>query len=121
MRFLAQIVALSRAGFGVAMLADPARIGRGWIGARGGEQSVQVLTRSLAARDIALGAGALLAARNGGGSGWFAANAFCDAVDLTSALVSRDSLPASGAKATIGLAGASLAACVACAVALARD
>jgi hypothetical protein len=120
-RYFAQIVALSRAGFGVAMLADPGRIGSAWIGPRGCEQPVQVLTRSLAARDIALGGGALLAVRTGGGSGWFAANALCDAVDLTSAVVSRDALPESGARATVALAGVSLAACVVCAVGLARD
>ena len=121
MRYLAQVVALSRAGFGVAMLADPARFGEAWVGGRGAERPAQVLTRSLAARDVALGGGALLAARNGGGSGWFAANALCDAVDLTSALASRDVLPESGAKATIALAGASLVACAVCAVGLARD
>lgn len=121
MRYLAQIVALSRAGFGVAMLVRPARFGEAWIGSRGAERPTQVLTRSLAARDVALGAGAVLATRNGAGSGWFVANGLCDAVDLASAVVSRDVLPESGANATAALAGASLAACTVFAVALARD
>src|SRR5262245_38960268 len=107
MRALAQIIAAGRAAFGIAMLVDPGRIGSAWIGPRGAERPAQVLTRSLAARDVALGAGAVVAVRRGSGAGWMAANAACDAVDLTSALASREVLPESGARATIALAGAS--------------
>jgi hypothetical protein len=121
MRFFAQLVALARAAFGVAYFADPARIGRAWIGPRGAERPAHLLSRSIAARDVALGGGAVLAIRSGDGAGWLAANALCDAADLASTVALRDSLPESSARMTIALAGGSLIACAVCAVALARD
>ena len=120
-RALAQAVALSRTVFGVAMLAVPTRVGAGWIGPTGEGAPASVLSRSVAARDIGLGLGALAATRDGGGEAWFAAHALADATDLLGTLAARDSLPAGGVKGTVALAGGSMLACAACAVALARD
>ena len=121
MRSLAQLMAAARGGFGVVFSLFPRQIAEAWIGPRGAERPAQLLARSVAARDVALGAGALLAVRNGGGSDWFAANALCDAADLAATLALRDALPESSAKATVAIAGGSMVACAALAVALARD
>ena len=114
-------MSLARAVFGVVYFAKPAQIASAWIGPRGAERPAQLLSRSLAARDVALGGGALLAIRNGDGSGWLAANALCDAADFASTLALKDALPEGGVRATAALAGGSFVACTVCAIALARE
>lgn len=44
-----------------------------------------------------------------------------DGADLASTLAHRDSLPEKGVTQTVAMAGGSMAACIACAIALARD
>jgi hypothetical protein len=103
-------VSLARAGFGLAMIIAPERIAESWIGDAGRSVRVSVLTRSLGARDIALGGGAALSLLRGDDDAarvWLATQAFSDLVDLAGTLAARDRLPDSGVKATSALAGGS--------------
>ena len=72
-----------RALVGVALLAAPAPIARGWVGAEGTPASV--LTRSLGARDVVIG----------------------DSVDGVFTLAAGDQIPSNGRVATTALAAGS--------------
>ncbi len=105
-------VSLARAAFGVAMIVAPERIAESWIGDAGRSVRVSVLTRSLGARDIALGGGAAFALLRGEGDAarlWLATQAFSDIADLVGTLAVRDRLPDNGVKTTATLAGGSAA------------
>jgi hypothetical protein len=108
---LAKGLALNRVGFGLAYLIDPRRAGEGWIGPRARERPATVLTRALGARDLALGAGALLALRRNPRSArpWFAAHAVADASDLAATLAAREGLPRQGYTFALGMAAVSTA------------
>jgi hypothetical protein len=79
-----------------------------------------VLTRALGARDLALGAGALLAMHDDPRSArpWFAAHAVADGADLAATIAARDGLPRNGFLFALGMAGASTAIAVLGATAL---
>ena len=89
MRTGARAVAALRVGLGVAALVSPRVAARPWVGGSAGDPAGTVLGRAAGARDVALGAGALLAARQGARAErtWVAAGAFCDAVDATTTVV----------------------------------
>ena len=94
----ARSLALSRVGYGAAMAVAPSLVARVWIGGAGArDPRAQTLARALGARDLALGAGALVALRTGGGSqarGWFSAQALSDTTDLLATLIAGRALPA---------------------------
>jgi hypothetical protein len=96
-----------RALFGVALLAAPAPIARSWVGADGTPASV--LTRSLGARDLVIGAGLALAAAARGGDPrvWLAGGVLADTVDGVATLAAGDDIPRNGRVATTALAGGS--------------
>lgn len=99
--------AAARIGIGVVATADPARIGRTWIGESAAETPTKVILRGLGARDFALGAGtieATLAER--GAAAWLGFSALADLGDLTATLAGRKGLPDKGVKLTAALAGA---------------
>lgn len=104
-------LALNRIGFGLAYLIDPRRSGQGWVGPRAQERPATVLTRALGARDLALGAGALIAMRDDPRKArpWFAAHALADGADLVATLAAREGLPRRGYLFALGMAGASTA------------
>jgi hypothetical protein len=106
---LARGLAVNRIAFGLGYIAAPERTGKGWVGKAAEKGGATVLTRALGARDLVLGVGALLAMRNGGGSArpWFAAHAVADATDLAATVAARDSLPRSGFRFALVMAGAS--------------
>ncbi len=109
LRTAATALSAGRAAFGVAMVAAPERIGEAWIGEPGRYRRVGVLTRSLGARDIALGGGAALALirRDDAARAWLGAQALADVVDFAGTLAARDRLPEAGVRMTLGLAGGS--------------
>jgi hypothetical protein len=82
---------------------------RTWVGAeQAAGPAAVVLGRAAGGRDIALGAGALLAStrRNGRGLlGWTVAGSFCDAVDVAATVASWRDLPSVERCAVIGAAG----------------
>jgi hypothetical protein len=113
-------VAAGRAALGVVALAWPVVPARPWVGAAGDDLAVRVFGRALGARDLALGVGALAALRRSAGgqrcaSGWVAAGALSDAVDVAVSVRAWRELPrrgrwlvaaSAGGAALIGVAGA---------------
>jgi len=111
LRYGATAVAAARTGLGVAALAWPAVPARPWVGSSADELGAQVFGRALGARDLALGLGALAAARKApadpwAAGAWFAAGALSDALDVAVTAAAWPRLP----RATRWLVAASAAA-----------
>jgi hypothetical protein len=103
---LAIAFGVGRALVGVALLAAPAPIARSWVGAAG--TPATVLSRSLGARDLVIGAGLAFAAARGGDSrAWLAGGVLADSVDGIATLAAGDDIPRNGRVATTALAGGS--------------
>jgi hypothetical protein len=93
-----------RALIGVALVAVPAPLTRLWTG--DDRPSTLVVGRGLGARDLALGAGALVALRRGRDArAWIAAGIAGDVADLASSLAAGDAIPRTGRLGTAALAG----------------
>ncbi len=107
-RIVARILSAGRLALGVGLVLAPGRLGRGWIGDDAEHASTKVLTRSLGARDIALGGGALLALRRDGGTGaarsWLQAAVVADVVDAVGTGIAFRHLPSGGARNALVLA-----------------
>jgi len=106
-------ISAGRAALDAAMVAAPGRIGEAWIGEPGRYERVALVTRSLGARDIALGAGGAWAlAREDVHAArlLLAGQALADVADFAGTLAVRDRLPAGSARWTPILAGLSAAA-----------
>jgi hypothetical protein len=97
-RVAARGVAALRVGLGVSALVSPGLAARPWVGETAGDPAGTVLGRAAGARDIALGAGVLLAARQGvrAERTWLVAGAFCDAADATTTFAHWRRLPPGG-------------------------
>jgi hypothetical protein len=98
LRHAATAVAAGRTALGVAALIWPSVPARPWVGASADELGAQVFGRALGARDLALGLGALAAARQAAsGSGpagaWYAAGALSDALDVAVTAAAWPRLP----------------------------
>jgi hypothetical protein len=120
LRYAAAAVAAGRIGLGVAALVRPSVPARPWVGASADELGAQVFGRALGARDLALGLGALAAARDASpGSqsvgAWYAAGALSDALDVAVTVAAWRRLPratrwlvaaSAGGAAVAGAAGA---------------
>jgi hypothetical protein len=106
--------AAARGLYGVALAAAPGRLGSSWLGPPAAEPAVHVALRGLAARDLALSAGAVVAAASAGSPRpWLLAGAGCDLADIASTLAARDSVPPRSRAGTVALAGLSFAAAAA--------
>jgi hypothetical protein len=97
-RYAATAVAAGRVGLGVAALAWPSVPARPWVGVSADELGAQVFGRALGARDLALGLGALAAARKAPADpwpagAWFAAGALSDALDVAVTAAAWPRLP----------------------------
>ncbi len=120
LRYAATAVAAGRVGLGVAALAWPSLPARPWVGSSADELGAQVFGRALGARDLALGLGALAAARKTpeypqSAGAWFAAGALSDALDVAVTAAAWRRLPratrwlvaaSAGGAAVAGAAGA---------------
>lgn len=84
-------VAVLRIGVGVAGLLAPRVLARAMLRAERDPRSAVVALRSFAGRDLALGLGALLAARRGPAAvrGWVEAAGLADATDAIALAVDR--------------------------------
>ena len=114
-RSLARNLAMNRMSFGAGLMLAPGLYARTWIGAPARDERVKVLARALGARDLALGAGGLVALRAGDEQRalqWFAAQGVSDAVDLAATLAAGANvkLPARIFAATIAAGSAGIAA-----------
>jgi hypothetical protein len=103
-------MAIGRIAFGAALLVKPEAAVSGWVGRRaasfGGTQAV---TRAVGARDLGLGAGALLAlVRGRDARDWVAAGAFADLADLVTTATAEE-IPFAGRVVVLGLAGTAIA------------
>jgi hypothetical protein len=95
-----------RIAFGVALVAVPGRVGKSWIGPPADHPAVHIAFRALGARDIALAAGAALAATRGSATRpWLALTVASDLVDLAATLAAGNSVPERARKGTVALAG----------------
>jgi hypothetical protein len=118
-RHAATAVAAGRTALGVAALLWPSVPARPGVGASADELGARVFGRALGARDLALGLGALAAARQApSGSrqagAWYAAGALSDALDVAVTAAAWPRLPrdtrwlvaaAAGGAAIAGAAG----------------
>jgi len=118
-RYAAVAVAAGRVGLGVAALVWPAVPARPWVGSSADELGAQVFGRALGARDLALGLGALAAARKASSGSrsagaWYAAGALSDSLDVAVTVAAWPRLPratrwlvaaSAGAAALAGAAG----------------
>jgi hypothetical protein len=103
-------VALLRIAYGAALLAAPGRVTRNWLGRDRSRAATTVALRGLGAREVALHAGALLAALRGGGvRPWLAASIGGDCSDVVATFAARDGLPGGAAPKTLAVAGGSAA------------
>ena len=95
---LAKAQAVNRVAMGTGLMLAPGIFGRVWGASEARDERAKVLARALGVRDLALGAGGLLALREGD-AGWaaraFAAQAAADAVDLAAILSAGRALPLS--------------------------
>ena len=107
-RSLARALGATRVGVGTGFLFAPRTAVRLWTGERATVTS-SLAARSLGGRDLALGAGALLALNRGrGASLWLTAGAVADLADAIGMLASARRLPP--ARAALLLTSASVAA-----------
>jgi hypothetical protein len=92
-RDLARGLALMRIAFGCVMFLAPRRAARGWTGETP-DDGVSVLSlRGMAARDLALGTGLLIALERGvPARGWIEAGALSDAGDAVATLFDGSSM-----------------------------
>lgn len=107
-RDLATLLGWTRVGLGVAGALMPATFARLWTGA-GSSFQMNMATRGLAVRDIALGAGILATLDRGTSRPWFLASAAADAGDALGTLSSMREL---GVARSVGLLGLEVGAVV---------
>ena len=92
---IARLVAAGRIGFGVGLVIAPERLTAPWLGNDAQRPAARVLTRGLGARDLALGAGALMASEPQLRP-WVAAAVVADAADLAATVAAGAALPRAG-------------------------
>lgn len=107
-RDLARLLGWTRIGLGVAAALMPATFARVWTGAASTFQ-MNMATRGLAVRDVALGAGILATLDRGTSRPWFLASAAADAGDAVGTLSSMRDL---GLVRSVGLLGLEVGAAV---------
>lgn len=100
--------AIGRAVVGAGLVGAPGLAGRLWLGSDAETTGAKVALRALGIRDVALGAGLLMAiekrepARN-----WVAAAAAADAIDAAATLIAWGRLPRAGRALVLALAASS--------------
>lgn len=105
-RTLALAIAALRCGLGLGAMLAPDAAARPWVGSAGAGPGRQVLARALGGRDVALGLGALLAARGDGRlRGWVEAGALADAGDVVATATAYRHLPRAGRVLVLAAAG----------------
>jgi hypothetical protein len=103
---LAKGIALLRIGIGLTALAAPAVMAGPWIGTEAKQPQAQLLARAMGMRDVALGAGALLACAQGEDArDWVRMGALSDAMDATLTCAAFARLPKLGRWGVLASAG----------------
>jgi hypothetical protein len=104
----AAILAL-RVGYGLALLAAPAKVaGNRWLGPGARQAAAEVPLRGLGGREVAVHAIALAALLRGDDvRPWLAASIAGDLADIGATVISREGLPDGSVPATVAVAGGS--------------
>lgn len=107
MRLLAGLISCGRFLVGVAFIAKPGLMERGWIGKQARLPGTQVLARAVGARDLTLGLGGLQAVARDDGSArpWLAAAAICDAIDFGATWAAGRGIPRQARDGVLAIAG----------------
>lgn len=94
-RQLARLVAWGRVGIGATALVAPSALAAPWVGREAKTASARLLARTMAGRDLALGAGALraLARSDDEARPWVALGGTADVVDTAATLLAFTELP----------------------------
>jgi hypothetical protein len=110
MRMLAAVISIGRTVFGVAFIAQPKLMDRGWIGKQARLPGAQLLARAVGSRDLVLGLGGIQAVARDDGSArpWLAAGAVCDAVDFGATWAAGRAIPRPARRGVLAIAGGSL-------------
>ncbi len=105
----ATVVVMSlRIGYGVGLVAVPAKLAERWLGSAALAAPTQVPLRGMGTREVVLHAAVLLAAIRGGPlRPWLAASIAGDLTDVIATAVGREELPAGAALATLMVGGGS--------------
>ncbi len=112
-RLLAQVIAAGRVLTGITLFVSPTRVTKHWVGADEGVRTgTRVLAMGLGGRDIIIGAGALMALKEGGDAAkpWLLGSALADLMDLAGVLRSAGELPSGAVAGTVAVAGGAAAA-----------
>ena len=97
---------------GASLLLAPRLIGPMWIGEGADRPVVKMMSRSLGARDLALGLGTAVALDRGRPvRGWLEGAALSDGADLVATLLAGDSIPGGKRRRVALLAAVSLIGC----------
>lgn len=103
---LARAIGAGRIAIGLGLLAAPAALGRQWLGDAGGAPATQAVLRGMGVRDALIGMAQVHTADDPErGHRWARTSAIADVTDLAATLAVRRSLPASGVRGTVALAG----------------
>jgi hypothetical protein len=103
---LARGIGAGRIAIGLGLLAAPTALGRSWLGEDGVSPAAQVVLRGMGARDALIGMAQVhTAADPERGHRWARTSAIADLTDLVATVMARRSLPPSGVRGTIALAG----------------
>ncbi|MDQ4143685.1 MAG: hypothetical protein M3198_08055 [Actinomycetota bacterium] len=88
---IARLLGLARVGLGLATFLMPKKAVRVWIGQEAKPYPTNMITRSLAIRDLSLGIGLLTALeKDTAARGWLEAGALADMGDAVSTLGTRE-------------------------------
>jgi len=91
---LARLIGLGRAAIGFAFVVAPGRASRLWTGSDADEPGLKMLAVSFGARDLAIGLGTFLAARQGQQvARWLQVGALSDAADAAATLLHGANAP----------------------------
>jgi hypothetical protein len=108
-RAATRLLAVGRLIIGAVVLASPDLATRTWLHSRRLPRPATVLARATGARDVAIGAGALLAGNGAALRPWLLAGLVADATDLAATVAVRDSLPRTAIPMIAGAAGSGIA------------
>ncbi len=110
LRAPATALAAGRIAYGAGLAVAPTLFAGFWIGERARDPRTRIMCRGFGARDLALGAGGLLALQRrdfGPARWWFAAQALSDTADLLDLLEVGHAIPVGRRRAVAGLAALS--------------
>lgn len=108
---LAVAFGVARGAFGAGLIAAPSKVASGWLEKDAARPRAQVAIRGLGARDIAISAGTLAAARAGAPlRPWLLASVGSDIGDIAATFAAGKALGDRARYGTLALAGISIAA-----------